>query len=133
LARPRFRAALIAGFAFLGAALALVGIYGVMALVVAGRRREIGVRLALGAERGAVRSEVVGQALRIAGAGLALGLIGASALGRTTESFLFGVRPFDPMTYGAVLLTVVAGVALAVLPTARRAASVDPLEVLHAE
>jgi len=121
----------IAGAVALG--LAAIGLYGLIAFVVARRRKEIGVRIALGAEPRQVEGLVVGGALRLAGLGLAIGLAGAVASARVLRGLLFGVAPWDPAAWlGSVLvLLAVAGVA-GWIP-ARRAARVDPVRALREE
>ena len=133
LARPRFRTAVAGVFSILGAVLAVVGVYGVMALLVAGRTREIGVRMAMGAPGERIRREVLREGLAVAGTGLAMGLVTAGLTTGVMESFLFGVPRLDPITYGGVAAVILAAVVLAVLPSARRASAVDPLEALRAE
>ncbi|HSM05862.1 MAG TPA: ABC transporter permease [Longimicrobiales bacterium] len=133
LARPRFRTALAGGFALLGAVLALVGVYGVMALWVASRTREIGVRMAMGAPARRIRRTVLLQGLTVAVVGLAVGLVGAAVTGGLMESFLYGVPRVDAPTYLGVAAGIGTAVVLAVLPSARRASSVDPLHALRSE
>src|SRR5262249_2207288 len=132
-ARPRFTAALAATFAALATLLAGLGIYGVLACSVAQRRREIGIRMALGARPSAVRSTVVGQALRLGGIGIAIGLAGALALTRVLASLLFGVGASDPLTFAAVCVMSMIAVASAAWLPARRATRVDPLVALRAD
>jgi putative ABC transport system permease protein len=133
LARRRFGTFLLSLFGGLALALAAVGVFGVMACTVAQRTHEIGIRVALGARRAQVLRMVLGQALRLAGAGVALGLGAAWALVRFLQTMLFAVKPYDPLTFGgmAVLLAAVALGACA-LP-ARRATKVDPMVTLRAE
>jgi putative ABC transport system permease protein len=133
VAAPRFRTLLFLVFAGLAVCLAMAGVYGVMAYVVGQRLNEIGLRMALGASQGDVLGMVLKQGLALAAAGLVLGLAGAVAATRLLTSFLFEVKPGDPLTYleVAVLLTVVA-MAASYLP-ARRATQVDPLEALRQE
>ena len=133
IATPRFTAILFGGFAGLALLLAGFGLYGVMAYSVAQRSREIGIRMALGAQAADVRSLVVGQAARLGAAGLVLGLTGALALTRVLDSLLFGVTTADPLTFAAVsgmLMTVL--VVAAYLP-ARRATRVDPMIALRTD
>ena len=133
VATPRFRAGLLGLFGLLAFALAALGVYGLMAYTVSQRRREMGVRLALGAQRGAVRRLVVTDGLKIIGLGVLFGVAGGAALGRFLERFLFEVGGLDPVTLVVVtlLLTIVALAACA-LP-AYRASVVDPLESLRAD
>jgi predicted permease len=113
--------------------LSVVGIYGVISYIVSQRSREVGIRLALGAEPSAVERMFVLQGLAIAMIGIAAGLGGASAFGRWMASLLFEVRPIDPATYLAVVGVLLAAVSLAVYLPARRAASLDPVETLRVE
>jgi putative ABC transport system permease protein len=133
VAGPRFSAMLLGVFAGLALLLAAVGLYGVMAWSVSRRRREIGIRMALGARAGDVLRLVMRDGLRLAVLGLALGLAGAFAAGRMLQALLYEVSPAHPPTLlqVALLLLLVAGLA-AYLP-ARRAARVDPLTALHYE
>jgi len=122
--------AVAAGIALL---LAAIGIYGVMSYDVTRRTREIGVRMALGAQSAAVSGMVVKQSAAIAGIGLAVGLAGAFGLTRLMRALLFGVSPMDPVTLSLVLLTLFGVALLASYLPARRAASVDPLVALRAD
>jgi putative ABC transport system permease protein len=133
VATQRFNAGALAGFAGLAALLAAVGIYGVMAYAVAQRTREIGVRMALGARPENVLNMVLGQGLRLALIGVALGIGASLALTRLMSSLLFGVKPSDPVTFVGVAagLTVVA-LAACWIP-ARRATMVDPVIALRYE
>jgi len=133
LAQRRFTLSLLALFAALALVLAAVGIYGTVALGVVERTHEIGVRLALGGDRGDVLRLVLGQGLGLTLAGVALGLAGALAVRRALAALLFEVGPGDPLTWAAVP-AVLAAVALAAswLP-ARRATAVDPVVALHQE
>jgi len=131
--RPRFFAALLGAFGAIAASIAIVGIYGVLAYVVGRRTKEIGVRMALGAERGNVLKLVLRQGVTMTALGVAAGLAGAVALTRYLESLLFGLAPLDVPTY-AVVAAAFAGVALlaSYLP-ARRATLIDPLAALRHE
>lgn len=132
-ARYQVSAVLVGLFGALALILAAVGLYGVVSFVVAQRTREIGVRMALGADRGRVAGQVVRSAMMLTAIGVALGLVGAVALRRFTESLLFGVTPGDPWALVASC-AVLAGVAvLASLVPARRASRVDPLEAIRTE
>jgi predicted permease len=113
--------------------LGLIGIYGVISYAVSQRKREIGIRVALGAEPGALRWLFVRYGLALAGAGTAAGLAAAAGLTRLMKSVLFGISPIDPLTYTAVPLVLVAATVLASYLPARRAAAVDPVETLRAE
>jgi len=113
--------------------LGVIGIYGVISYTVAQRKREIGIRAALGAEPGALRWLFVRHGLALAGAGSVVGLAAAAGLTRLMRSVLFGISPLDPVTYIAVPLVLVAATALASYLPARRAAAVDPVEMLRAE
>ncbi len=133
VSEPRFRTSVFASFAIVALALVAIGILGVLAHSVTRRTREIGVRMALGAQRIDVLRIVVRQALAMTIAGIAFGVVGAAALTRVLASFLFEVRPLDAATFAlaAVLLVGVALVASYV--PARRASTVDPVEALRAE
>jgi putative ABC transport system permease protein len=133
VAERRFHLLLLAVFAGLALMLAAVGVYGVMAYVVGQRTREVGVRLALGAQRHDVFRLVIGQGMRLAGIGVAVGLACAAGLTRYLESLLFEIEPTDPVTLAAVagLLTIAA--LLACWLPARRASSVDPIVALKDE
>jgi ABC-type antimicrobial peptide transport system permease subunit len=113
--------------------LGVIGIYGVISYAVSQRTREIGIRLALGAQRGELKRMFVRNGLVLTGAGMAIGLLGAVALTRLMSSLLFGVSPLDPATY--VVVPVVLGLAslLASYLPASRAATVDPVDALRAE
>jgi predicted permease len=131
IGRPRLLADLLGIFAGLALLLAAIGSYGVLAYMVTERRREIGIRMALGADRGSVLQMVLGQGLRLTVTGIVVGLIAAAGANRVLASLLFGVAPFDPATIGLVvaLMTFVALVAC-YLP-ARGATRVNPMIVLR--
>jgi putative ABC transport system permease protein len=133
LSRTKFQTALLSIFAGLALALAALGIYGVMSYGVAQRTHEIGVRVALGAQRGQVARMILSRALILTLTGLMLGLTGALALGRYLDTLLFEIKPADSVTLASVTL-VLLGVALlaAMFPTAR-ATKVDPIVVLRYE
>jgi putative ABC transport system permease protein len=128
-----FNTLVISLFAGSSLFLAMLGIYGVIAWTVRQRTREIGVRMALGAQRNAMLGLVLRGGLKLAGAGIVLGLIGAMALTRLLRSLLFGVGPTDPVTLAAVPLLLVSAAVLASWLPARRAANVDPMEALRYE
>jgi len=129
----RFSTALIAAFAVLALLLAAIGIYGVMSYVVGNRTREIGIRMALGAQPGDVLGLVVGRGVRLAVLGVGVGLAGAFALTRALSSLLFDVKPTDPLTFGGVALLLIAIALLASYIPARRAMRVDPIVALRNE
>jgi predicted permease len=129
------RAAMAICLVFAGLALVLsaLGIYGVLAYTVTQRTREFGIRMALGAARADVVGLVVGQGLKLAGIGLAIGVTGALALTRLMTTMLFHVRPDDPAVYGAALAVLMAVAGLASLVPALRAIRVQPATALHHE
>jgi putative ABC transport system permease protein len=133
LAPRRFRMLLIGSFAFAALALALVGIYGVIAYSVAQRRQEIGIRIALGAGGGDVLRTILGDALRLSLAGAAAGVILSLALTRFLSNMLYGIRPADPATFLAVCALLIAAALAAGAIPALRATRVDPLTSLRAQ
>jgi predicted permease len=133
IAVPRFLTILMSGFAGIAVLLTVVGLYGVLSYTVTRRRREIGVRMALGADRGAVVALVLKDAMKTVAVGLALGVAGAAAVQRLLGSIAFGIRPGDPMfTALACGVMIVASLAAAYLP-ALRAALMDPTQTLRNE
>jgi putative ABC transport system permease protein len=124
--RPTLVAQLIGTFAALALLLAAIGTYGVLSLLVAERRQEIGVRLALGADRGHMLARVMGQGLLLAGIGVVIGLAGAFGLNRLIASLLFGVQPADTVTMLGVVALILLVAALACLRPAWRASRLDP-------
>lgn len=132
-ATPRFAGSVLGVFALVALALAAVGVYGVLSWVVARRTREIGVRLALGAEAGAVRFMVVRQGLRWGAIGAVVGVALAIAGARLLRNVVYGVSATDPLTLGVVLVTLVGVAGLAALVPARRATRVDPMVCLRVE
>jgi len=133
ISRPRMYAVLLGIFAGIGVALAAIGIYGVMAYSVTQRSREIGIRMALGAQRLDVMSLVLRQGMVLTLIGIVLGLAGAAAVTRSLEGLLFGLTPLDPRTWIAVSVIFASVAALASYVPARRATKVDPLTALRWE
>jgi putative ABC transport system permease protein len=133
LAPSRFVAVLLGSFAAMALALAAIGLYGVVAYSAAQRAHEMGVRLALGAQKRAVLGLVVAQGFKLAVAGVSVGVIGAFALTRFLTRLLYGVRPTDPLTFVAVSGTMIAVALLASYLPARRATMVDPVVALRSE
>jgi putative ABC transport system permease protein len=133
IAQRRFNMALLALFGALGLVIASVGIYGVMAYVVAQRTNEIGVRMALGATRGSVLRMVLSRAVLLIASGLAIGGLGAWSLSATIKSFLFEVEPNNVWIFLSALATLAIAGLLATAIPARRAATVDPLVALRQE
>lgn len=133
VAPPRFRMLLLALFAITATLIATCGIYGLMAYAVTQRRREIGVRMALGAERRVVLRLVLSRALRIVVAGVLVGLAGAVGVTRVLQAFLFGVTPTDPIAFVIVTLLLMAVGLMAAWVPARRATRIDPCGALRAE
>ena len=133
LSRTKFQTGLLAVFAALALALALLGIYGVMSYGVAQRTHEIGVRMALGAQRGHITRMILWRGFTLTFIGLALGLAGAFALGRYLETLLFEIRPADPLTLVSVTAVLIIVALLAAFFPAQRAARVDPMVALRYE
>jgi putative ABC transport system permease protein len=131
LAQRKFNMIVLALFGLTGLAVAAIGIYGLMAFLVEQRRREIGVRVALGAPRTGILSMVLGRALRLLLAGLAPGVAAALLLERTVRAFLFNAAPHDPALYGVAAATLLAAGLLAAFGPARRATRVDPVTALR--
>ena len=133
VAQRRFNMLLLVGFGALALLLAIVGTYGVIAYSVSQRTQEIGIRMALGATRRDVLAMVLGGALRLAGAGVAIGVLLAAAATQLLSSLLFGVRSTDPGTFGATIAILLAAALTAAYLPARRATRVDPMAALRAE
>ena len=133
LARTSFTLVMLGIAGGMALLLGVAGIYGVIAYSVAQRTREIGIRIALGAQAQRVRRMFVAHGLTLAGAGVAIGLTAALATMRVMSSLLFEISPADPLTYATVLLTIVAATCLASYVPAQRATAVDPVEALRSE
>jgi putative ABC transport system permease protein len=133
VAEPRFRTLLLTAFALMAVGLAAVGVYGLMSFSVAQRRREIGIRVALGARPRQVVLPVVREGMTLAVTGIALGLVGSFAATRLLAGFLFDVRATDPVTYFAVALLLFGVALLATYIPSRSAARVDPITALRTD
>ncbi len=133
LATTSFTLVMLAIAGAMAMMLGLIGIYGVISYTVSQRKREIGIRVALGAEPGALQWLFVRYGLALAGAGAIIGLAAAAGLTRLMKSVLFGISPVDPLTYAVVPIVLVAATVLASYLPARQAAAVDPVETLRAE
>ena len=133
VAAPRALAVLLLGFGTLAVVIGAIGVYSLIAYVVSWRTREIGLRLALGAQQWQIVMAVVRQSLMLAGCGCLAGLLGALALGRVMRSFLFEVSAFDPVTFLAVAILMLLVALTAAWVPARRAAAVDPMVALRAD
>ena len=131
--QARFSAVLLGLFAATALSLAIVGIYGVMSLVVSARTREIGIRIALGADQSRVRRQVVGEGLSLVSVGAAIGIVGALVATRVLQSLLYDLKPTDPITYISIVAVLGAAAFAASWIPARRAARVDPVVALRSE
>jgi putative ABC transport system permease protein len=131
--RPRFYAALLSTFGAIAGFIAVIGLYGVLSYVVGQRTKEIGVRMALGAQRGAVLKLVLRQGATIVGVGVAAGIAGAALLTGYLEGMLFGLTTLDVATYAAVAAAFAMIAMAAVYVPARRATTIDPLTALRYE
>ena len=132
-AQPRFTTMLSGVFALVALLLAAVGVYGVLAYSVAQRTQEIGLRMAIGAERGQIMAMVLRGGLSWALAGIAIGLIGAFAISRVLGTLLFEVKPRDPITYAVAGVMLAATAAIACCIPAARATRIDPVIALRVE
>jgi putative ABC transport system permease protein len=133
VAERRFQTLLLLLFAGLALALALVGVYGIISYSVSQRTGEIGLRIALGASRGAILRLVIEQAMLLVIAGIVAGAAGAYGLSRYLTSLLFEVKPTDPLTYSSLALLLSAVALIACYVPARRATRVDPMVALRYE
>jgi predicted permease len=133
LARTSFTLVMLAVAGGMALLLGVAGIYGVISYSVSQRNREIGIRIALGAQASAVRRMFVGHALALAGIGIAIGIVAALWMTRVMSTLLFEVSPVDPLTYGLVSLALIAATTLASYVPAARATAVDPVHALRSE
>jgi putative ABC transport system permease protein len=133
LGTRRFNLTLVSVFAATALLLAVAGIYGVMTYSVTERRREIGVRVALGASPGQVLRLILGQGMMTTAIGVAAGILAALGLTRSLESLLFGVTPTDPVVFAGVIALLAMVATLACYLPARRATHADPMEALRQE
>jgi putative ABC transport system permease protein len=133
MARTSFTLVMLAIAGGMALLLGIVGIYGVIAYAVSQRTREIGIRVALGAQGSELRRIFVREGLLLAGIGAALGMLAAAGLTRLMSSLLFGITALDPLTYAMVPVFLLAAAALASYVPARRATIVNPVEALRAE
>jgi putative ABC transport system permease protein len=131
--QPRFQTTLVSFFAAAGLVLAMIGLYGVIAYLVAQRTQEIGVRMALGADKGDILRLVMGRSLRLIVSGIAVGLVAALAATRVLSSLLYSIGPHDPVTFGLVTLLLVLVAIVAALIPARSATSVNPIVALRCD
>jgi putative ABC transport system permease protein len=133
VAQPRFRATLLGLFALAALVLAATGLYGVIAYLVSQRGRELGIRIAVGAQSTDILRLIVGEGLKLISAGVLVGLLGALALTRLLSGLLFGVAPTDPLTFVTIAVVMTAVALLACYVPARRATRVDPMRALRHE
>ena len=133
MARPRFYAVWSGLFALLAAVLGIVGVYATVAFATAQRTREIGIRIALGAQRSAVMRLVLSHGTRAAAVGVAMGLYAAFLLSRSLGGMLFGVTPADPLTYATVGFVLFGFAVVASLVPALRATRIDPMTAIRHE
>jgi putative ABC transport system permease protein len=133
MARTSFTLVMLAIAGAMALLLGISGLYGVIAYAVSQRRREIGIRLALGAQAGEIQKMFVRRGVVLVGAGVAMGLAGALGFTRVIQSLLFGISPLDPLTFAAMPAVLAAAAILASYLPARRAAAVDPVETMRAE
>ena len=132
-ARQSFNMLLLTIFGAVALLLAAIGIYGLMAYSVAQRTQEMGIRMALGADRDTIRKLVVWHGMRLALVGVVAGIVTSFGLTRLLSTFLFGVKPWDPVVFVAAPIILTAIALLAVWLPAARASKVDPMQALRAE
>jgi ABC-type antimicrobial peptide transport system permease subunit len=133
LARTSFTLVMLAIAGSMALVLGIIGIYGVISYTVSQRTREIGIRLALGAQRSSLKWMFVRSALVLTAIGVTVGVCSAAGLMQLMKSLLFGISPLDPVTYLSVLAMLAVSAVLASYLPARRAAAVDPVDALRAE
>jgi putative ABC transport system permease protein len=131
LGRRRLAMWLLAAFGALALSLAAIGVYGVVAYDVGQRQHEIGIRMALGANRTRVRQTIVASGVTLTAVGIAMGVALAAAFARTANALLFEVSPYDPITYAAFAAVLIATAAAAAYLPARRATAIDPMTALR--
>jgi predicted permease len=131
--RPRFYAAILTTFGAIAGFIALIGLYGVLSYVVGQRTKELGIRMALGARRGAVLKLVLRQGVLVVGIGVVCGIAGAAALTRYLSGMLYGLTALDPLVYALAAVAFTAAAMFAVYVPARRATTIDPLSALRYE
>jgi putative ABC transport system permease protein len=129
----RFILLIVGAFGALALGLAAIGVYGVMSLIVSERTREVGVRLALGAQPAELLRMIVGQAAKLAAAGVAIRIVAAALITPLLDSQLYGIESFDPATFIIVPLALLLIAAMAALVPARKAMRIDPLAALRIE
>jgi putative ABC transport system permease protein len=133
LAPRRFVVTVLGAFASMALAMALIGLYGVISYAVTQRTQELGVRMALGAQPAEILRLVLGQGMKLAGLGAAVGLVASLAISRLLRNELFQVSAFDPLTFASMAAALVAAALLASYIPARRATRVDPMVALRYE
>jgi ABC-type antimicrobial peptide transport system permease subunit len=133
VARTSFTLVMLAIAGSMALLLGIIGIYGVISYAVSQRTREIGIRLALGAQKRELKWMFVRSALKLTGIGVAFGMVAAAVLMQFMKSLLFGISPLDPVTYIAIPVVLASSAVLASYLPARRAAAVNPVEALRAE
>jgi ABC-type antimicrobial peptide transport system permease subunit len=133
MARTSFTLVLLSAAGAMALLLGIIGIYGVISYTISQRSREIGIRMALGAQKGELRWMFVRSALALTGIGVVLGLGAAGLLARTLRTLLFGVSPLDPISFAAVPLTLAVAAALASFLPASRVAAINPVDALKDE